>query len=284
MFTVILFSGKRKAPFTEFSDHKPQAMQSLDDSIIPEPYNFNYHLDTALAHQSRRKRMSMNCNDRYLLFMLDTSGSIGKKTFTRMVSNLSQLVPLFCGNTKIAAMTFGSHIYHEFCFKCDVNNGQNIFAMEEAIKSIPYHGGWTHTGEAVKCACDNILTIPCGLPKRKEYRKCPAPIDVVIITDGKSNGDLDVCEEVKCFGSHNFYDISTFSIGIGNTPDTDELKCIQDLDQDNTGHIFFDIENFEELEELIKEVIEYLSTPIDPSSDNPTYHLCYDLNDPLQNP
>ena len=136
--------------------------------------------------------------------MLDTSGSIEKKIFTRMVSNLSQLVPLFCGNTKTSAMTFGSHIYHEFCFKCDVNNGQNIYAMEEAIKSIPYHGGWTRTGEAVKCACDNILTIPCGLPKRKEYRKCPAPIDVVIITDGKSNGDLDVCEEVKCFSSHNF--------------------------------------------------------------------------------
>ena len=100
-------------------------MQSLDDSIIPEPYNFNYHLDTALAHR-RRKRMSMNCNDRYLLFMLDTSGSVGKKTFTRMVSSLSKLVSLFCGNTKIAAMTFGSHIYHEFCFKCDINNNENI--------------------------------------------------------------------------------------------------------------------------------------------------------------
>ena len=106
-----VFSGKRKALFTKFSDHKPQTMQSLDDSIIPEPYDFNYHLDTAQAHR-RRKRMSMNnCTDRYLLFMLDTSGSIGKNTFTRMVLNLSQLVSLFCGNTKIAAMTFGTHIY-----------------------------------------------------------------------------------------------------------------------------------------------------------------------------
>ena len=282
---MILILGKRKVPFTEFSDHKPQIIQSLDDSIIPEPYDFNYHLDTVQAHRHRRKRMSMNnCTDRYLLFMLDTSGSIGKKTFTRMVSNLSQLVSLFCGSTKIAAMTFGSHIYHEFCFNCKVNNKENIGAMEEAIKSIPYHGGLTHTGEAVKCACDNILTIPCGLPRQRKYRRCPAPIDVVMITDGKSNGALDVCEEVKCFRSHNFYDISTFSIGVGNTPDTDELKCIQDLNHDDTGHIFFDIESFDELEELIKEVIEYLSTPIDPSSDNSTFHLCYDLNNPLQNP
>ena len=74
----------------------------------------------------------------------------------------------------------------------------------------------THTGEAVKCACDNILTIPCGLPDNDSYRRCPAPIDVVIITDGYSNGPLDVCEEAKCFHNHNFYDISTFSIGVGH--------------------------------------------------------------------
>ena len=278
---VITFSERRRTLFAEFSDHRPQNMHTLDDSIIPEPYNLNYHLHAAQAHR-RRKRMSMNnCNDRYLLFMLDTSGSIGEKTFTRMVSNLSQLVTYFCGNTKIAVITFGTYIYHEFCFKCKFQ--KNKIALKEAIKNIPFHGGSTRTGEAVKCACDNILTIPCGLPKRKKYRRCPAPIDVVIITDGKSNGPLDVCEEVKCFSSHNFYDITTFSIGIGNTPDTDELQCIRDLDHD-AGHIFFDIKSFDELEDLIEEVIKYLFTPIDPSSDNSTTHECYNLNNPLQNP
>ena len=101
--------------------------------------------------------------------MLDTSGSIGQTNFTRMVSNLSELVSLFCGNTKIAALTFGSHTCHEFCFKCSVNDEENINEMQEAIKNIPYHGGMTHTGEAVKCACDNILTIPCGLPDNDNY-------------------------------------------------------------------------------------------------------------------
>ena len=139
--------------------------------------------------------------------MLDISGSIGKNTFTRMVSNLSELVPLFCRNTKIAAMTLGSHSYHKFCFKCPVNNNEQIQA---AIKGITYHGGWTHTGEAVKCAYDNILTVPCGLPNNKSYSECPAPIDVVIITDGKSNGNLDVCEEAKCLHNHSFYNISRY--------------------------------------------------------------------------
>ena len=208
--------------------------------------------------------------------MLDTSGSIGKNTFNRMVTNLSELVFFFCGNTKIAAMTFGSHIYHEFCFKCDDVN--RIDKIKDAIKSIPYHGGGTKTGEAVKCACDNILTIPCGLPKKRKYRKCPAPIDVVIITDGKSNGNLDVCKEAQCLHSHPFYDISTFSISVGRNPNENELDCIENLDNDDIDHIFFDVDSFDELEELIGKVFEHLITPIDPTSDNPTYHLCYDLN------
>ena len=263
--------------FKEFSSNAPQSIPVLDDSIIPEPYNFTLQLDITRTHH-RRRRMSSTCNDRYLLFMLDTSASIGRNTFTRMVSNLSELVPLFCRNTKIAAMTFGSHSYHEFCFKCPVNNNEQIQA---AIKGITYHSGWTHTGEAVKCACDNILTVPCGLPNNKSYSECPAPIDVVIITDGKSNGNLDVCEEAKCLHNHSFYNISTFSIGIGNY-NTAELNCIEDGDDDN-GHVF-DFDDFNELEELIQIVFDYLTTPINstlPPDDPTNYHLCYNLNKPL---
>ena len=61
-------------------------------------------------------------------------------------------------------------------------------------------------------------------------------IDVVIITDGRSNGALNVCEEVKCFSNHSIYDISTFSIGIGNTTAANELQCMQNLD-DNDTHL-----------------------------------------------
>ena len=106
-------------------------------------------------------------------------------------------------------------------------------------------------------------------------------IDVVIITDGKSNGNLDVYEEAKCLHNHSFYNISTFSIGIGNY-NTAELNCIEDGDNDN-GHIF-DFDDFNELEELIQIVIDYLTTPINstlPPDDPTNYHLCYNLNKPL---
>ena len=213
--------------------------------------------------------------------MLDTSGSIGKPTFTRMVSNLSDLVPLLCGNTKIAAITFGSHTYHEFCFKCPANN---IDQMQTANQNIPYHGGLTYTGEAVKCVCDKILTIPCGLPNIGSYRSCPAPIDVVIITDGWSNGFLDVCKEAKCLHNHPFYDINTFSIGVGSY-NYAELNCIKD-DDDNDGHIFFDLDDFDEMGKLIQTIVDYLTTPISSAAspnDPLNYQQCYDLNNPLLN-
>lgn len=265
---------KRKNALAEFFDYKPQI---IDNSITPEPYNFTKQMDTLNIHHRRRRENNI-CEDRYLLFMLDTSGSIGNSTFINVVSNLSTLVFYFCGNTKVAAITFGSCTYHEFCFKCDVNDQSDPWKLQEAIQRIRYHGGLTYTGEAFDSVCKNILTIPCGLPNRKDYTKCPAPIDVVVITDGKSNGILKACEEAKCLHNHAFFDINTFSIGVGNY-DLAELNCIEDLDSDDVGHIFFDLDNFDEIGELIAEVEEYLSTPL--NSAGTLFPYCYDLNIPF---
>ena len=187
-----------------------------------------------------------------------------------MVNKLSTLVPLFCDNTKVAAITFGSSIYHEFCFNCYEGKQLNT-----ALSSIPYRGGSTHTGRAVKCACEEILTIPCGLPSTNEYQNCPAPIDVIIITDGKSNGPLDVCKEAKCLHQQSLYDVNTFTIGVGNY-NRKELDCIADQDNLNVNHIFY-MKDFDELEKFLQKVIVYLQTPIDPQRPNDpnNYHKCY---------
>ena len=258
--------------FKEFQTYKDHAV--LDNAIVPKPFNFNEHLSAIRKHQHRRRRMT-TCNDRYLLFMLDTSGSVGKQAFEYMVKNLSSLVPLFCRNTKIAAITFGDEIYHEFCFNCKVNHGDVEIA--QAVASIPYHGGWTHTGRAVKCACDEILTIPCGLPARDEYQRCPAPIDVIIITDGKFNGPLDVCKEAKCLHEQSFYDVNTFTIGVGNY-DKGELDCITDKDDLNVDHVFF-MEDLDELNMFITNVTIFLSNPINPDApnDQQVFPTCFDV-------
>ena len=268
----LFIAGKRDVVFTAMSEiHSHPSLPVLHDDIIPEPYNLGDQLKVIDRHHRRQRRMSPCCGDRYVLFILDTSGSIGPTVFADMVKNLSTLVPLFCKNTRIAAMTFGTHIYHEFCFNCFYNDHFSN-KLKEALSSIPYHGGGTHAGRALKCACDEILTTACGLPSEQDYKECPAPIDVVVLTDGHTNGPLDVCETAKCLHGHTVYDINTFAIAV-NTFDQDKLKCIANQNNPDDDNIFY-IDTFEELSTLIGEIIDYLSNP----GPGGVYPICYNPN------
>lgn len=265
-------AGKRDTTLSMMSEHYPHAnFPVLQDDIIPHPFNLDEELNAIKKHHRRQRRMSPCCDDRYVLFVLDTSGSIGSTTFTNMVKSLSELVPLFCKNTRIAAITFGSDIYHEFCFNCFENDDFRT-DLKNAVLSIPFHGGATHTGRALKCSCDEILTTACGLPSEEEYKECPAPIDVVVLTDGHSNGPLDVCETAKCLHSQTLYDINTFAIGVNNF-DQAELDCIVDQNDLNVNNIFY-MDDFDEFSLLIQNVITYLLTL---DSDG-NYRTCYNPN------
>ena len=253
----------------------------LDSTITPEPFNLLEHLHI-INDQHRQRRMT-TCNDRYLLLMLDTSGSIGETVFKSVVSLLSDLIPLFCRNTKVAAITFGSHTYHEFCFNCSANN--HTSKIQLALQNIPYHGGFTATGEAIKCACDEILTKKCGLPGKRQYKKCPAPIDVIVITDGRSNGGLNPCEAAKCLhNTSDIYDVNTFTIRVGENigqDEREELKCIQGKNN-NFSHIF-NIKNFDALKNFFRKVKKFLKTPQDSGNGQPpSYRQCFDVNRPFQ--
>ena len=266
-------AGKRDAVFATMSEiHPHPSLPVLHDSIIPEPYSLDDQLKVIDKHHRRQRRMSPCCDDRYVLFILDTSGSIGAPVFADMVKNLSALVPLFCKNTRIAAMTFGTDIYHEFCFNCFNNDDDLRNKLKEAVSSIPYHGGGTHAGRALKCACDEILTTACGLPSEQDYKECPAPIDVVVLTDGQSNGPLDVCQTAKCLHDHTVYDINTFAIGV-DILNQAKLDCIVDKDNLNVDNIFY-IKDFKELSTLIQEIVTYLLTP----KPGGAYRTCYNPN------
>ena len=97
------------------------------------------------------------------LFVLDMS--VTDAEFHRMTGALSFLVALFCKPIKVAAMTFDHQFYIEFCFDC--------FA-------------------AIDCVCSTLLKPICGLDPDATC------IDIVFITDGKSNDpSRDVCDEAR---------------------------------------------------------------------------------------
>ncbi len=219
----------------------------MEPAPLPEapiPYNRQEH--------GSRFRRSHHCQPdgaQHILFVLDTSGSIGKASFTRMTAAVSKLTALFCSPPKVAAMTFADDFNLEFCFDCFSTDRAGRAQAAAAIQSIPYRRGSTYTGGAARCVCDKILTPACGM---HPFATCT---DVVFITDGHSNDrKLKVCDEVKCLHNH-LNGINTHAIGINSDHDNREIDCI--ASSSNLKSVFR-FEDFEDFEEAINNIIKRL--------------------------
>ena len=199
----------------------------------------------------------------YILFLLDTSGSIQESNFKRITSALSELVELFCKPVKVAVMTFNHEFNLEFCFNCHDSDCSGRTSAAKAIENIVYRRGWTHTGGATKCACNVLLKESCGLDPAANC------ISVVYITDGLSNDPtLEVCNEVKCL--HNRFGVTTSAIGIQNFNEN-ELKCIAEA-SDSTS--IFRFGSFKEFEGAFRNSVGRLLS-------NPDQYKCINPKDPV---
>ena len=121
-----------------FSVHVYIGKRSIKEKWIP-------------SHQFRQRRQIDFCEDsnvkRSVLFVLDTSGSIGRQTFQRMTAALSSLTPFFCKPVQFALMTFNERRWLEFCFNCFENTLAGRTAAGEAIANATYRYGLAHTFE-----------------------------------------------------------------------------------------------------------------------------------------
>lgn len=161
---------------------------------------------------------------RYLLLILDTSGSIGRRDFKTTVDVLAFMVGLICNNVKVAVMTFATTMFQEICFDC-ITHGSNLSEIQKykldiynAMISIKYRGGYTHSGEAINCACRYMLSGKCGFPVKEN-----PIVDIMFVTDGHSNGPVNVCDAASCF---NRFNGDVLSVGIGKNINDTENKCI----------------------------------------------------------
>ena len=220
----------------------------------PLPFEWN-------KHHHRFRRQTRSCypgGTQHILFLLDTSGSIGSSDFTKVKDSISKFVKLVCRPVKIAVMTFNHDYKLEFCFDCYGNTCQERLNTATKIQNIPYRGGWTHTAGAARCACNVLLSRSCGLDP---YANC---IDVVFITDGRSNDPTrEICSEVSCL--HKRPGVNTYAIGIGNSVLQSELNCI--TESSNNQGIF----NFQSVDEFNNAIIEVVRRLLTSSGDN---YLC----------
>ena len=223
-----------------FSVHVYIGKRSIKEKWIP-------------SHRYRQRRRTDICKDssvkRSVLFVLDTSGSIGMENFQRMTAALSNLTRFFCYPV---LMTFNDRRWLEFCFNCFENTLAGRIAAGQAIANTVYRGGLTHSGQATWCVCNELLS----------YQKCGlfqfSCIDVVYITDGHSNGPLEVCEQVKCLHDNQQRIINTYAIGINNYNST-EIRCISKYSSTET---VFNFESFDKFQEYFNNVTTALTNPV----------------------
>ena len=219
--------------------------------VDPIPFDF-------VKHGGRyRRQNSVNCHPdgtRYVLFMIDTSGSIGEQNFKRMTSALSNLVHYFCRRIKIAVLTFSEYHYVEFCFDCFTSSCNGRDRARDAMADITYRAGLTFTGEATECACHHVLKPKCGFPDLlTENTAC---LDVVYVTDGRSNGYKDVCNSVQCLYDleNNGVELNVFAFGIGDY-NIDELQCITRNNSNNYAeNKIFEVDNFTHFADAINSI------------------------------
>ena len=244
-----------------------------------------------MKHSARYRRQSngVNCypnGTRYVLFLLDTSGSIGQYDFDIMTSTLSTLVHYFCRRIKVAAMTFSDEHFIEFCFNCFGNDCSGRDDASDAMKDIRYRGGWTHTGQATQCACDVILCPNCGFPNVTELNEPDAIcLDVIYVTDGHSNGPQNVCTKVQClYGLKELgVELTVYAFGVDKYNEQ-ELRCItRPRNIDPIQNSIFRVESFEEFANAINGIgqvfAEMPNSGISPSSGMHTCFTTHRLNE-----
>ena len=207
-----------------------KSSESLPLPVDPIPFDYSQH-----HARYRRQARSTYCESpdsvRHVLFMLDTSGSIGSENFTSMTNAVSKLVHYFCHKIKVAMMVFNHDHFLEFCFDCFDNNCDGRRIVRDKIRTIRYRGGATFTGSATQCACETILTPDCG------FDVCQACLDVVYITDGKSNDPhYDICDTVECLHNQSNADVNVYVFAIGDNINEDELNCIAGNSSNNYNH------------------------------------------------
>jgi len=221
-----------------------EGTMSDTDNIISEPFNLEEHL--SVIRSNRQKRNNPN-QKRYVLFVLDSSGSITSMAFSDVKNVVADLSLLFC-DAKIAVLSYSSIVRNEFCFPCY----NNWFERHSAIKSIPFLNKGTATGDALRYGCNYMLNTPCGFPSSRKFN--PPLVDVIVLTDGKYNRGENPCNAAKCFVNIPDIRVKILSIGVRNY-DHKELECIEAPSGGSHSGLLITVENITQLRNLTKKII-----------------------------
>ncbi|CAC5419109.1 COL6A [Mytilus coruscus] len=205
-------------------------------AIVITDGNSANRANTLAEAQKARKRYADCGTVADIVFTLDSSGSVGKANFDKMLAFVKTMVKGFnVGQNKIriGIQTFSNRAKVQF----NLNKFADKQAVMTAIDHIPYVSGGTNTGTALKTMYSKMFTQANG-------DRPGIPNIGIVITDGRSNNPPNTANEAKNLHKQN---VDVFAVGIGRGIDKNELNTIA-TDPDNT-HVMT-VDNFDKLQQI----------------------------------
>ncbi|XP_013921020.1 PREDICTED: collagen alpha-1(XXII) chain [Thamnophis sirtalis] len=181
-----------------------------------------------LAHVTRASRLSLaGCKNVHydLIFLLDTSSSVGKEDFEKVRQWIAHLVDTFeigPDKTRVGVVRYSDQPTTEF----DLGSYGTRQEVKEAAKGIKYHGGNTNTGDALRYINSYSFSARAGgRPNDNAIKKV-----VILLTDGRSQ-DYVLSPAMAAHKAG----IRIFAVGVGDVlkEELDEIAS-----EPKSAHVF----------------------------------------------
>ncbi|XP_053405850.1 collagen alpha-1(XII) chain-like [Mercenaria mercenaria] len=172
-----------------------------------------------------------------LVFVVDSSGSVGPENFLKMKEFMKQTIKVFdIGDdfTRVAVITFSSNAKLEFELNT-YNSSQDVL---KAVDNIAYTQGGTNTGEALE-----LLRL-----QGFNNERASDPNIAIVITDGYSKDKFATRQQAMLAKRDS--NITIIAIGVGNGTDVNELTDIATVDKNSNQSLVYEVGDFEALQTL----------------------------------
>lgn len=175
-----------------------------------------------------------------VIFVMDSSGSVGKTNFETMKSFVVEIckrLDIDSGNVQVGVATFSSDVTLQF----HLNAKNSLSGVTSAVQAINYTRGTTNTGSALELLYTSMFTPANG--DRPNINNVG-----LVLTDGGSNDKEHTQTHAAATKDAGH---TMLALGIGNWVDQTELNGIASHPPtDNT----FNVETFADLDSVVDTV------------------------------
>uniref|UniRef100_A0A2C9JUC6 VWFA domain-containing protein n=1 Tax=Biomphalaria glabrata TaxID=6526 RepID=A0A2C9JUC6_BIOGL len=176
-----------------------------------------------------------------VIFVVDSSGSIGSINFKKQLSFIANLAASFfvgANDVRVGLVVFSTNSQIWF----DLKEYTDLFSIQKAILETPYEGEVTYTDKALKLISSSYLF------ESFSGGRDNAPDIVVILTDGQSTNPFATLSEANKLKSRG---VTMLSIGI-----TSGIKETELLSLASRPEFFFKVEDFDVLNNFLGQIVE----------------------------